>query len=141
MSEAYDVAAWRLTHGDPLGSIPYYRRVRDTMTNDRWEFHFEYGAALQNAALAPGVRASHERVALAKEALEELARAARDCPGPKERAVIRLQRALVHTVWGFPNEAYDECLAALADDPGNKDALASVENVRRFLAAQARAER
>lgn len=118
MQDAYAEAARRALAGFPEQSLPFYRRVRDTMTNDAWEFHFEYGVVLSNCAIDDGVRSSYDRHVWIEEALSELEHAARQCPDPKKRAVIHLQRGIILRTWGLPVEALEAAAEAARLDPG-----------------------
>jgi hypothetical protein len=127
---AYALASWRLLHDDPAGSLPYYRRVRDVMSADSWEFHFEYGVALENAALAKGQRSSFERQALATEALAEFHRAADGCPDREKLAKLLVHRGLLASIWGFPLESFLDCELALEASPSSEGAKKSLESLR-----------
>ncbi len=123
--QAYARAVALHRGGHVLESLPYYLHLVEALP-DVWQTHFDYGAALWDAALEtrrhrdlapPATRASDERLALVRQALDELDQAERLAPRPHDRAVVMLERAHRLMNWGFGWDALLELRRAQAADP------------------------
>jgi hypothetical protein len=104
-------------------SLPYFRRALDA---GGWNVHWNYAAVLNNASIelrrpfglvVPASRSAIERVALVREALDEVAAAERQVPDARARARLRVVRGRTLELWGFPVEALGAYREALAMDP------------------------
>ena len=109
-------------HGRHSDSLPYFRRAAEA---GGWTAHWNYAAAMNNATfevwsrhgvLAPASRSSIERLALMREALDEVRVAERRAPDRRTVAVLELVRGRTLMLWGFPLDALEVYRGALAID-------------------------
>lgn len=111
--------------GRHLASLPYFRRALES-TGDSWEPHVDYATALFNASFQIAVRAhvpcavtrsSWERIALVREAMQQIDIAERLARQPQELALVQVRRAMLMRVWGLPWEALLSYRRAQASAP------------------------
>jgi len=113
VSEAHDRGIALARSGDPLGAVPYLRRVV-ALRPDSWNGHTNLAGALGNAAQQARVhlgrteiatRSSVERVELMRETLRETEAAEGLVPAAADRATVLFERGRALQTWGFPIEA------------------------------------
>jgi len=111
----YQTAVRLMLHDRDLESLAWFRACLARVQNDFWELHFNYFAALRNAATAdtvrlgvraPLVRSSAERTAMLCEALRELDRAEALAPDADTRALILVHRARTMRLAGMGWDAW-----------------------------------
>ena len=95
-------------------SLPYFRRAAAGSAG--WLAHWNFAAALNNAAIevgsrnglaVPASRAAIERIDLTRRALAEIALAEREAPDRRTVAMLELVRGQTMELWGFPLDALD----------------------------------
>ena len=95
-------------------SLPYFRRAAAGSAG--WLAHWNFAAALNNAAIevgsrnglaVPASRAAIERIDLTRRALAEIALAEREAPDRRTVAMLELVRGQTMELWGFPVDALD----------------------------------
>lgn len=120
-------------HGRHHDSLPFFRRAAEVGTG--WLVHWDYAAALNNAAMEPrdpfaftsaASRTAFERVALARAALAEVRLAEQQAPSARARTMMQLVRGRTLEWWGFPRDALEEYSAALANEPDSPQAQRAV---------------
>ena len=123
--EAYDRGVALQRNGEHVASVPYFRRAVELEPGLR-QPHDDLALALHDAAIQTEladarvrlvVPSSDRRVAMLREALEELDRAERLAPSPAEHALVHGTRGRMYQLWGFPNEALEEFDRAVACAP------------------------
>jgi hypothetical protein len=110
--------------GRPIESLPYLYQAAHAPSAP-WQTWQSYGNELFNGSLAsPGpqgdtrtARSSIERVAMMREAIEALERAALLAPTPQDRAIMSMSAGQQFKIWGFPWEALERFHMAGTLDP------------------------
>jgi len=115
--------------GRNFASLPYYRQALRNVRSDFWQLHFNYGTALYNATLeiearnglpVYAARSSWERVALMREAVQQILVAERLTRTPRDLALVRATRARMLWLWGLPWETFAAFRQAQAADPADR---------------------
>jgi hypothetical protein len=129
---AYLEGARLYTGKRALEALPYFRRVGTLLAQPTRMYHLQMVDVCERAALQPrrdaaqpATRASDERVALLREAFAHLDAAERLSRTPREIADVRVWRASLLRVWGFPWEALMALRSAAAADPSWRDVAAA----------------
>jgi hypothetical protein len=129
---AYLEGARLYTERRALEALPYFRRVGALLADPPRDYHLQMVDVLERASLQPrrdaaqsATRGSAERVALVREALAHLDAAERRSRTPRELADVRVWRANLLRVWGFPWEALLALRSAAAADPAWRDVAAA----------------
>jgi hypothetical protein len=127
--EALRTAMTLVGAGREAESPPYFRRALRDARLDVWQVRHDYAVGLYNTTMriesrngvpCQSVRSSWERIALAREAIRQLARAEDLAPTPRERAIVRASYAQLVTVWGMPWDAFMAFRQAHALDPASE---------------------
>jgi len=113
VQEAHDRGIALARSGDPLGAVPYFRRVV-ALRPDSWNAHENLAGALGNGAQQARVhlgrteiatRSSVERAEMMREALSETETAEGLVQVASDRATVLFERGRALQTWGFPIEA------------------------------------
>ncbi len=128
--EAYAKGAALADSGHAWQSLPFLHRSVSA-PGAPWQAWRAYGSALFNASMsaapdpladpAPGPRSSFERVALMRQALARIERAADLAGKPADHALAQLTRGQFLRTWGFPWDALHEFHQAGEIDPAWRD--------------------
>jgi len=116
--------------GRDLESLAYLRHAIRAGRGDLWQARYNYATALYNVTLrieprngVPTyvVRSSWERIALVREAIQQLDLAEGLTRTPRDRAIVRAASAQMLWLWGMPWNAFVAYRQAAAADPENHE--------------------
>lgn len=114
--------------GRDAESLPYFRHALRGDAVADGQAHYNFATALYNATLrieprngvpTYAVRSSWERIALVREAVQQLALAEGLARTPRERATVRAAYAQMVWLWGMPWDTFVAYRQAYAVDPAN----------------------
>lgn len=140
--EAYRTAVRLSQDSRFVESLPYYRRALADSIAAGWQQHYAYATALYDVTLGyrtvgsvqlAQTRSSDERVALMREALAQLARAASLAPDSRTLAMIQGDLARMSFVWGFPWDAFIAYRRAQGLAPGDRSWATQGDGFMRLL--------
>ena len=124
--------------GDPLGAVPYFRRVV-ALRPDSWNAHENLAGAVGNGALQArthlgkveiATRTSIERVAMLREAIRETEAAESRVQTPTDRATVLFERGRALQTWGFPIDALVFFRLAYASAPDRPEIAAALRGAQ-----------
>ena len=138
VAEAHERGMDLARGGDPLGAVPYFRRVME-LRPDSWNAHENLAGALGNGVMQArkhlghaeiGTRSSVERVAMMREALRHTEVAESLAQTPTDRATVLFERGRALRTWGYPVEALVFLRLAYTSAPNRPEIEASLREAQ-----------
>jgi tetratricopeptide (TPR) repeat protein len=132
--------------GRDLQSLAYLRHAIRSGRGDLWQARYNYATALYNVTLrieprngVPTyvVRSSWERIAMVREAIQQLDLAEGLTRSPRDRAIVRAASAQMLWLWGMPWNAFVAYRQAAAADPANRDVAVRGDGLMDLIRAPA----